>query len=157
MAEKVSSQMFPLLPLRGTLVFPYMVTPLEIGRRRSIEAIEQALVGDGRIVLAAQHHVHTEEPLPEEIYRVGTLCEIKQLLKVPEGQVRILVEGLSRVTLEHIDDADGYYEAFVTIVPELDGEMQTPGTGSPGAHRQGRVWQICAAGQEGSRPKFWCR
>ena len=125
MAEKVSSQMFPLLPLRGTLVFPYMVTPLEIGRRRSIEAIEQALVGDGRIVLAAQHHVHTEEPPPEEIYRVGTLCEIKQLLKVPEGQVRILVEGLSRVTLEHIDDADGYYEAFVTIVPELDGEMQT--------------------------------
>jgi len=64
MAEKVSSQMFPLLPLRGTLVFPYMVTPLEVGRRRSIEAIEQAVVGDGRIVLAAQHHVHTEEPQP---------------------------------------------------------------------------------------------
>lgn len=124
MAEKVSSQVLPLLPLRGTLVFPYMVTPLEVGRRRSIEAIEQAVVADGRIVLAAQHHVQTEEPQPEEIYKVGTLCEIKQLLKVPEGQVRILVEGLSRVTLEHIDDAAGYYEAFVTVVPELEGKMK---------------------------------
>ena len=123
MAEKVSSQMFPLLPLRGTLVFPYMVTPLEVGRRRSIEAIEQAMVGDGRIVLATQHQVDTEEPQPDDIYKVGTLCEIKQLLKVPEGQVRVLVEGLARVTLEHVDDADGYYEAFITVVPEIDGEM----------------------------------
>ncbi|MGI6158606.1 endopeptidase La [Candidatus Darwinibacter acetoxidans] len=117
--------MFPLLPLRGMLVFPYMVTPLEVGRRRSIEAIEQAMVGDGRIVLATQHQVDTEEPQPEEIYHVGTLCEIKQLLKVPEGQVRVLVEGLARVTLEHIDDANGYYEAYVTVVPEMNGEMNS--------------------------------
>ena len=125
MAQKVTSQMFPLLPLRGMLVFPYMVTPLEVGRRRSIEAIEQAMVGDGRIVLATQHQVDTEEPQPEEIYHVGTLCEIKQLLKVPEGQVRVLVEGLARVTLEHIDDANGYYEAYVTVVPEMNGEMNS--------------------------------
>jgi ATP-dependent Lon protease len=107
------------------LVFPYMVTPLEVGRHRSIEAIEQAMVGDGRIVLATQHQVDTEEPQPEEIYHVGTLCEIKQLLKVPEGQVRVLVEGLARVTLEHIDDANGYYEAYVTVVPEMNGEMNS--------------------------------
>ena len=125
MAQKVTSQMFPLLPLRGMLVFPYMVTPLEVGRHRSIEAIEQAMVGDGRIVLATQHQVDTEEPQPEEIYHVGTLCEIKQLLKVPEGQVRVLVEGLARVTLEHIDDANGYYEAYVTVVPEMNGEMNS--------------------------------
>lgn len=123
MVEKGTSQMFPLLPLRGTLVFPYMVTPLEVGRRRSIEAIEQTMLRDGRIVLAAQHQVATEEPQPDDIYKVGTLCEIKQLLKVPEGQVRILVEGHTRVILEHIDDADGYYEAFVSTVPETDGEM----------------------------------
>lgn len=125
MVEQINSQTFPLLPLRGTLVFPYMVTPLEVGRTRSIEAIEQAMLKDRRIVLATQHQVATEEPQPEDIYGVGTLCEVKQILKVPEGQVRILVEGLARVTLEHIDDAAGYYEAFVTVVPETNGEMDT--------------------------------
>jgi ATP-dependent Lon protease len=104
-------------------VFPYMVTPLEVGRVRSIEAVEQTMLRDGRIVLAAQHLVATEDPQPEDIYDVGTLCEVKQLLKVPEGQIRVLVEGISRVNLEHIDDAEGYYEAFVTPVPETVGEM----------------------------------
>jgi ATP-dependent Lon protease len=102
-----------------------MVTPLEVGRERSIEAVEQSMLRDGRIVLAAQHQLAVEDPQPEDIYGVGTLCEIKQLLKVPEGQIRVLVEGLSRVTLEHIDDADGYYEAFVTAVPETYGEMNS--------------------------------
>jgi ATP-dependent Lon protease len=100
-----------------------MVTPLEVGRVRSIEAVEQTMLRDGRIVLAAQHLVATEDPQPEDIYDVGTLCEVKQLLKVPEGQIRVLVEGISRVNLEHIDDAEGYYEAFVTPVPETVGEM----------------------------------
>ena len=125
MVQPTKSQAFPLLPLRGTLVFPYMVTPLEVGRARSIEAVEQTMLRDGRIVLATQHQVATEDPQPEDIYGVGTLCEVKQLLKVPEGQIRILVEGLSRVTLEHIDDAAGYYEAFVTPVPETNGEMDS--------------------------------
>ena len=119
----VQENTFPLLPLRGTLVFPYMVTPLEVGRERSIEALEQAMLRERRIVLAAQHQVATEEPVPEDIHDVGTLCEIKQILKVPEGQVRVLVEGLARVTLEQIEDAGGYYETEVTIVPETNGEM----------------------------------
>ena len=121
----VQENTFPLLPLRGTLVFPYMVTPLEVGRARSIEAIEQATLRDRRIVLAAQHQVATEEPGPEDIHDVGTLCEVKQILKVPEGQVRVLVEGLSRVSLKQITDADGYYETLVTVVPETDGEMDS--------------------------------
>ncbi|NLL42572.1 MAG: endopeptidase La [Firmicutes bacterium] len=123
MVQPTTSKMLPLLPLRGTLVFPYMVTPLEVGRERSIEAVEQSMLKDGRIVLAAQHQLAVENPQPEDIHGVGTLCEIKQLLRVPEGQIRVLVEGLSRVTLEHIEDADGYYEAFVTVVPETNGEV----------------------------------
>lgn len=123
MVQPTTSNSLPLLPLRGTLVFPYMVTPLEVGRARSIEAVEQSMLRDGRIVLAAQHQLAVENPQPEDIHGVGTLCEIKQLLRVPEGQIRVLVEGLSRVTLDHIEDADGYYEAFVTVVPETDGEM----------------------------------
>lgn len=125
MVKEITSQTFPLLPLRGTLVFPHMVTPLEVGRSRSIEAIEQTMLRDRRIVLAAQHQVATEDPKPEDIFGIGTLCEIKQILKVPEGQVRILVEGLSRVTLDYIDDADGYYETLVTVIPETDGEMDS--------------------------------
>ncbi len=123
MVQSIMAKSVPLLPLRGTLVFPHMVTPLEVGRERSIEAVEQSMLRDGRIVLAAQHQLAVEDPQPEDIYGVGTLCEIKQLLKVPEGQIRVLVEGLQRVTLEHIDDADGYYEAFITAVPETNGEM----------------------------------
>ncbi|HKM42825.1 MAG TPA: LON peptidase substrate-binding domain-containing protein, partial [Limnochordia bacterium] len=125
MVQPTLSKSYPLLPLRGTLVFPHMVTPLEVGRERSIEAVEQSMVGDGRIVLAAQHQLAVEDPQPEDIYSVGTLCEIKQLLKVPEGQIRILVEGLSRVTLERIDDAEGYYETLVTAVPETNGDMDS--------------------------------
>lgn len=123
MVQPTMSKTYPLLPLRGTLVFPHMVTPLEVGRSRSIEAVEQSMLGDGRIVLAAQHQMAVEDPQPEDIYTIGTLCEIKQLLRVPEGQIRILVEGFSRVRLEHIDDAEGYYETFVTAVPETDGDM----------------------------------
>ena len=125
MVQPTLGKSYPLLPLRGTLVFPHMVTPLEVGRARSIEAVEQSMLGDGRIVLAAQHQLAVEEPQPEDIYDVGTLCEIKQLLRVPEGQIRILVEGISRVKLEHIDDAEGYYETFVTEVPETDGDMDS--------------------------------
>ena len=125
MREETISKTFPLLPLRGTLVFPHMVTPLEVGRERSIEAIEQAMLKDRRIVLAAQHQAAVEEPQPDDIHTVGTLCEVKQILKVPEGQVRILVEGLERVVLEQLEDADGYYEATVTTVPETVGEIDS--------------------------------
>ncbi len=125
MAQENNYKTFPLLPLRGTLVFPYLVTPLEVGRPRSIAAVEQATLRERRIVLAAQHEVATEEPQPEDIHKVGTLCEIKQILKVPEGQVRVLVEGLDRVTLEQIEDADGYYDAVVNIVPQTMGEIDS--------------------------------
>ncbi|NLJ81169.1 MAG: endopeptidase La [Firmicutes bacterium] len=121
----MNARIYPLLPLRGTLVFPFVVTPLEVGRARSVEAIEQATQGDRRIVLAAQHHTATEEPRPEDIYKVGTLCEIKQILKVPEGQARVLVEGLERVNLEQINDAEGYYETAITVVPKTIGDMDS--------------------------------
>ena len=83
MTKKIAPHRFPLLPLRGTLVFPHMVTPFEVGRARSIQAVEQALMGDRRIVLAAQHQAAVDEPQPSDIYTIGTLCEIKQILKMP--------------------------------------------------------------------------
>lgn len=125
MTKKTASYRFPLLPLRGTLVFPHMVTPFEVGRERSIQAVEQALMGDRRIVLAAQHQASVEEPKPGDIYTIGTLCEIKQILKMPEGQLRILVEGLERVVVHELSDKDGYYEATISV-PEVDAAGQRP-------------------------------
>src|SRR5690606_32207858 len=87
----------PLLPLRGMIVFPHTVTPLEVGRPRSVQALEAAIMGDRRIVLAAQKDADVQEPSPDDIYTVGTLCEVKQVLKLPEGQLRVLIEGKSRV------------------------------------------------------------
>ena len=86
----------PLLPLRGILVFPYMVIHLDVGRERSMAAIEQAMMEDRIILLSAQKETEIDTPNPEDIHEIGTLAEIKQLLKLPGGTMRVLVEGKSR-------------------------------------------------------------
>ena len=103
MTKKIAPHRFPLLPLRGTLVFPHMVTPFEVGRARSIQAVEQALMGDRRIVLAAQHQAAVDEPQPV-ISIPSAHCVRSQILKMPEGQLRILVEGLERVIVHDLAD-----------------------------------------------------
>ncbi|OUM98735.1 MAG: endopeptidase La [Firmicutes bacterium ZCTH02-B6] len=106
----------PLLPLRGMIVFPFTVTPLEVGRPRSLQALEVAMLGQRRIVLAAQKDDRVQEPAPSDIHAVGTLCEIKQVLKLPEGQLRVLIEGKSRVRIEHIEREEPYYQARVAAL-----------------------------------------
>ncbi len=86
----------PLLPLRGILVFPYMVIHLDVGRDKSVKAIDEAMLQNREIMLVTQKEAQTDEPLEEDIYQVGTVAEIKQLLKLPGGTIRVLVEGLSR-------------------------------------------------------------
>jgi ATP-dependent Lon protease len=83
----------PLLPLRGVLVFPFMVIHLDVGREKSIAALDEAMVGDKRILLVSQKEAQQDDPTPEGIYSIGTIAEIKQLLKLPGGTVRVLVEG----------------------------------------------------------------
>lgn len=90
------SRILPLLPLRGVIVFPYTVLHLDVGRERSINAIEAAMVRDREIFLAMQKEAQTDDPGEEDIYATGTVAEIKQLLKLPGGTIRILVEGLRR-------------------------------------------------------------
>ena len=86
----------PLLPLRGVLVFPSIIMHLDVGRERSIAAFEAAMEGDRMIFLASQTEAHSEDPIPEDIYDVGTIAEIKQVLKLPGGTMRVLVEGIAR-------------------------------------------------------------
>ena len=98
----------PLLPLRGILVFPYMIIHLDVGREKSVKALEAAMLAERQIVLATQMDAQIDTPTPEEIYRCGTVAEIKQLLKLPGGTIRVLVEGLRRARIESYLDTEEF-------------------------------------------------
>jgi len=108
----------PLLPLRGILVFPYMIIHLDVGREKSISALEEAMVHDRLIMLAAQKDAQNDMPAPEDIFTVGTVAEIKQLLKLPGGTIRVLVEGLHRAEIVKYTDLDTYYQVEINEFDE---------------------------------------
>lgn len=103
----------PLLPLRGILVFPYMIIHLDVGREKSISALEDAMVRDRLILLATQKDAQTDKPSPDDIYAVGTIAEIKQLLKLPGGTIRVLVEGVSRAKISEYVQEEPFYQVKV--------------------------------------------
>jgi ATP-dependent Lon protease len=110
---------FPLLPLRDIVIFPHMVVPLFVGREKSILALEAAMNGSKHIFLAAQKNAKIEEPKAEDVYPAGTVCQIIQLLKLPDGTVKVLVEGKKRGTIvAHIPHED-YFQVNVQVVAEL--------------------------------------
>ncbi len=113
-------EFLPLLPLRGMIVFPYMVVPLDVGRDKSISALEEAMINERQIVLAAQRQAKITEPTEADIYEIGTLAEIKQLLKLPDGTIRVLVEGLCRIRVIQYVQADPHYRVKVAAVEEVN-------------------------------------
>jgi ATP-dependent Lon protease len=110
----------PLLPLRGMIVFPFMVVPLDVGRDKSISALEEAMIHERLIVLAAQRQAKVNDPDQDDIYEMGTMAEIKQLLKLPDGTIRVLVEGLRRVRVEKYIQVDPYYMVHLAEVIEVE-------------------------------------
>lgn len=106
---KATKRALPLLPLRGIQVFPYMVIHLDVGRPKSIAAMEEAMVQDKQLLLVTQKDPRIDEPESGEIYQVGTVAEIKQLLKIPGGTMRVLVEGLARGRIISIEKTDPFY------------------------------------------------
>ncbi len=108
----------PLLPLRDVVVYPHMVIPLFVGREKSILALEQAMVENKQIVLMAQQQASDDDPDAEALYRVGTLATILQLLKLPDGTVKVLVEGGDRVKALAIDETDGYFTCRYEVLSE---------------------------------------
>jgi len=103
----------PLLPLRGQIIFPTMIHPLEVGREKSIKALDQAMLEERRMVLAMQRDTKTDDPTPADIYTVGTIVEIKQVVKVPGGTIKVVFEGLSRARIDHYEMEDPYFRVAV--------------------------------------------
>jgi len=112
MSEKNNRQL-PVLPLRGVLIFPYMVIHLDVGRSKSIHAIEEAMIQDKQIFLATQKEAETDEPNEDDIYKVGSIAEIKQVLKLPGGTIRVLVEGLHRAKSIKLVATEPFFKAEI--------------------------------------------
>ncbi len=113
---------FPVLPLRDIVVFPHMIVPLFVGREKSIRALEEVMRSDKQILLATQQNPSEDEPTPETIYTVGTLASVLQLLKLPDGTVKVLVEGLSRAEILRYVGNENYYEAAAAKMPDELGD-----------------------------------
>src|SRR6476469_9259549 len=99
----------PLLPLRDIIVFPHMVVPLFVGREKSIAALDQAMARDKEILLAAQKKAKSNEPRPDDIFSVGTIGTILQLLRLPDGTVKVLVEGRRRARIRRFQEQEKYF------------------------------------------------
>ncbi|MCL6573746.1 MAG: LON peptidase substrate-binding domain-containing protein, partial [Bacillus sp. (in: Bacteria)] len=110
---KMNELLVPLLPLRGLLVYPTMVLHLDVGRERSVQALEKAMVEDHLIFLTTQKDVSIDDPSEEDLYRIGTLTKVKQMLKLPNGTIRVLVEGLKRAEIVSFHDGEDYYSVKI--------------------------------------------
>src|SRR5579863_7918221 len=105
-----------MMPIRDVVIFPYMMTPFVVGRESSVRALEEAMAGDKKIFLATQHDASIDEPKPNEIYSVGTIVNIVQSLKLPDGNIKVLVEGVERAKVISITDDEGFFRAVVRTV-----------------------------------------
>ena len=113
-----ASDTYPVLPLRDIVVFPHMIVPLFVGREKSIKALEEVMRADKPILLATQRNAADDDPAPEAIFENGTLARVLQLLKLPDGTVKVLVEGASRARIRKYVPADGYYAAEAQAVAD---------------------------------------
>ena len=119
-----SSTLYPVLPLRDIVVFPHMIVPLFVGREKSVRALEDVMKDDRQILLVAQKNAAQDDPTPEDIFLVGTVSTVLQLLKLPDGTVKVLVEGGQRARIDHFIDRQAFFEAEATTIPENAGERQ---------------------------------
>ena len=119
-APRVSGEILPVLPLRDIVVFPHMIVPLFVGREKSVRALEAVMKEDKQILLVAQKNAAQDDPAADDIYRVGTVSTILQLLKLPDGTVKVLVEGGRRARITEFKETDNYFEAVVDAMPDLD-------------------------------------
>ncbi|HTU35215.1 MAG TPA: endopeptidase La [Candidatus Acidoferrum sp.] len=114
--EKAEVKRIPMMPVREMVIFPDMMHPFIVGREASVRALEEALAGDKKIFLVTQHDASVDDPKPEEIYQVGTLANIVQSVKLPDGNIKVLVEGSERAKIVQVTSEDGFFRASVRLV-----------------------------------------
>ena len=112
------AELYPVLPLRDIVVFPHMIVPLFVGREKSINALEEVMRSDKQILLVSQKNAGDDEPSFEDIYSVGTLASVLQLLKLPDGTVKVLVEGISRARIASYTSNSEHFEALIERIEE---------------------------------------
>src|SRR5436190_23704016 len=112
----------PVLPLRDMVVFPHMIAPLFVGRKKSVRALEEVMRTDSFILLATQKNASDDNPATDAIFEVGTLASVLQLLKLPDGTVKVLVEGAQRGKVLKYTDRSDYYEASAVVLEDVVGE-----------------------------------
>jgi ATP-dependent Lon protease len=117
------SRAYPVLPLRDIVVFPHMIVPLFVGREKSIKALEEVMRSDSFILLATQKNASDDDPATDAIYNVGTLASVLQLLKLPDGTVKVLVEGAARARVNHYTNREEYYEAEAVVLADSAGDQ----------------------------------
>ncbi len=122
MSKTTITKNLPVLPLRDVVVFPNMVIPLFVGRERSMRALELAMDGEKHILLLAQRSPEIDDPAPKDMYEVGTIATVLQLVKLPDGTIKVLVEGLERAKIRKVREESGVYLADVSAVVTVDGE-----------------------------------
>jgi len=115
--EKVEVKRVPMMPVRDMVIFPEMMHPFIVGREASVRALEEALAGDKKIFLATQHDASVDDPKPEEIYQVGTLANIVQSVKLPDGNIKVLVEGTERARIAQVANDEGFFRATIRLAP----------------------------------------
>ena len=114
--EKYETRKLPMMPIRDVVIFPHMMTPFVVGRESSVRALEEALASDRKIFLATQHDASVDEPKPNEIYQVGTIVNIVQSLKLPDGNIKVLVEGVDRARAVEWKEDTGFYRVVVKVL-----------------------------------------
>src|SRR5918997_1450012 len=109
----------PVLPLRDIVIYPFMIVPLFVSREKSIRAVDEALGENRMILLASQKDLDKEEPTAEDLYAVGTVAVIMRMLKLPDGRIRILVQGLARAHIESVDATGEYLRSRIRVMQEV--------------------------------------
>ena len=122
MAMTVPTRTLPVLPLRDIVVFPHRIVPLFVGREKSVAALEAAMASDKQLFLVAQLDPSEDEPDRDALYDLGVVATAMQLLKLPDGTVRVLVEGVQRARLINLVDGDGHQAAEIELVDEVEGD-----------------------------------
>lgn len=115
---------YPVLPLRDIVVYPKMIVPLFVGREKSINALQEVVDKDQNIILTTQKDAAIEDPTSSDVYHVGTIGTVLQLLRLPDGTVKVLIEGLERVKIDKFYNTKSFMEANVTILPEIENNNQ---------------------------------